>query len=576
MILRAVGDYKDTFDATTGKITRRVGVLTLRKNLSWYTNGRTGYFYLDMSTAPYQDSLRTYNTHFPVTLVNSTAATGNVKMAMFTSGNGTELILIHWDEKTTLAAWQNWLEEQYAAGTPVTVYYPLATPVVEDWTETSYCETPIKIATNLYNSAKFQNVIDALDTAVSTINNIVAGTIAQANSIGELASGKQTRPNPNDSSDTTCPTSCPNYRQCLLVEKDDGTPCWYEILDPFYNLFTPVIANDTNAASTTTQNASGLPAGYTELSYVNMPAGSYLGVTGQSITSGYKIEFNFATTDLSNSLANYFGARASGVAAGGGFRVTKLSNQGVAMYGFDTTDAYESGANILTADTRYKYVYENGTCTLSSGGTDVLTHTYTVNDTSTITAFGINAYTANGTTYSASGLGIYFYGLKIWNAQGELVADYVPAKNSAGVVGMYDTVSDTFFTNTGTGTFTAGPVVSSSLETVWTATFAANANNNIPAGTVYGTAICNATSGTTNTAATAAQMSANNWTASGNYCWCRVTSVNTGGTSGAPSSEIWVYDGTSATCNSDCVGTCATSVGTGANKNFRKAISGLN
>ncbi|MBR6838749.1 MAG: hypothetical protein IKM94_04245, partial [Alphaproteobacteria bacterium] len=40
-----------------------------------------------------------------------------------------------------------------------------------------------------------------------------------------------------------------------------------------------------------------------------------------------------------------------------------------------------------------------------------------------------------------------------------LVANFVPAKNSSGVVGLYDTVNNRFYTNAGTGEFTAGPVV---------------------------------------------------------------------------------------------------------------------
>lgn len=44
---------------------------------------------------------------------------------------------------------------------------------------------------------------------------------------------------------------------------------------------------------------------------------------------------------------------------------------------------------------------------------------------------------------------------------GVLVRDLVPAKrDSDNVVGMYDTVSDTFFTNQGTGEFIPGPEVS--------------------------------------------------------------------------------------------------------------------
>ena len=33
---------------------------------------------------------------------------------------------------------KQWLAEQYAAGTPVTVYYPLAIPVEENWPDTTY------------------------------------------------------------------------------------------------------------------------------------------------------------------------------------------------------------------------------------------------------------------------------------------------------------------------------------------------------------------------------------------------------------------------------------------------------
>ena len=250
-----------------------------------------------------------------------------------------------------------------------------------------------------------------------------------------------------------------NIRRVLIVSGPGGETV---VVGPDQS---PLLLPDAIADSLTYVKAYGgteqrnIPAEYVENQFIYMLDGSYLAVRDQSITSGYKIEFDFATTNLSTSLANYFGARASGVAAGGGFRLTKLSNLGVAMYGFDTTDAYESGSNIMTANTRYKYVYENGTCTLSSGGTDILTHTYTVNDTSTITAFGINAYTSNGTTYSASNLGIYFYGLKIWNTQGELVADYVPATLlNPLTVGIYDRVSKTHLLPT-SGTWSAGPAV---------------------------------------------------------------------------------------------------------------------
>lgn len=42
---------------------------------------------------------------------------------------------------------------------------------------------------------------------------------------------------------------------------------------------------------------------------------------------------------------------------------------------------------------------------------------------------------------------------------GTLVRDFVPCKNPAGAIGLYDTVNGTFYGNAGTGAFTAGPTV---------------------------------------------------------------------------------------------------------------------
>ena len=48
---------------------------------------------------------------------------------------------------------------------------------------------------------------------------------------------------------------------------------------------------------------------------------------------------------------------------------------------------------------------------------------------------------------------------------GTLIRNFVPAKDSSGVIGMYDTVNNRFFTNTGTGTFIAGPVAGIRIAT---------------------------------------------------------------------------------------------------------------
>lgn len=50
------------------------------------------------------------------------------------------------------------------------------------------------------------------------------------------------------------------------------------------------------------------------------------------------------------------------------------------------------------------------------------------------------------------------YSCQIYD-NGVLVRDYVPCKNPAGVVGLYDLVNSKFYGNAGTGAFTAGPEV---------------------------------------------------------------------------------------------------------------------
>ena len=53
--------------------------------------------------------------------------------------------------------------------------------------------------------------------------------------------------------------------------------------------------------------------------------------------------------------------------------------------------------------------------------------------------------------------GMYIYMAQIYEND-TLVRNFIPARqNSDGKIGMYDTVTNRFFTNDGTGTFIAGP-----------------------------------------------------------------------------------------------------------------------
>lgn len=62
-------------------------------------------------------------------------------------------------------------------------------------------------------------------------------------------------------------------------------------------------------------------------------------------------------------------------------------------------------------------------------------------------------------TYKSITLPKGTYKLECWGAQ---VRNFIPCKNISGILGLYDIVNNIFYTNAGTGTFTAGPIATAS------------------------------------------------------------------------------------------------------------------
>ena len=74
------------------------------------------------------------------------------------------------------------------------------------------------------------------------------------------------------------------------------------------------------------------------------------------------------------------------------------------------------------------------------------------------TANNMYLFAANSAGVASGFDYVKMYGWQMYDTDGTtLLMNLVPAKNSSNVVGMYDTVSETFFTNAGTGEFIAGP-----------------------------------------------------------------------------------------------------------------------
>ena len=431
MVLRKVGDIADSYDATTGKITRRVGVKVFNGTENFtnpFSNGRYVFYMPSVKNYGVGASDALYCSHFKA---DTYSTTGLVQgCGWYTNAGEAPQLRIMYPDITELSAFKSYLAEQYNAGTPVTVYYPLATETTEDWNETTYCINQIKIATTAYNSARFSPVVTDLNDTIATIRSVVTNTINQTKAIADLQATKQTRPN----------ETCPAGKKCLLVEDNDGQPHWYEIIE----------------------NAYGLPSGYTGLEYLQSTGTQWID-TGIVPNADLMVEYTFQRVS-STGLAIWFGS----------------SNGTGADYPTDTQFWTESNSwNIANCvPTGITPSSANGhRCVIN--GLDKNKHTVTFNrisdgkvlwDGSVIGAYLPYETSNNKSMYlgisNHPALGTYnkftqnIYGARFTNkSTGNLVANFVPAKNSSGVIGMYDTVSGQFFTNAGTGTFVAGPVV---------------------------------------------------------------------------------------------------------------------
>ena len=141
MVLRKVGNSADSFDATTHKITRRVGVKVLDGTEPWYQYTESRYTYALPGSIKQDYQPPIYCTHYKgvsgnnVPYVDKQCDVFSASISNTSGGLGIKDV-----DFPSVAPFKAYLAEQYAAGTPVTVYYPLATPTEEDWTETTYNE----------------------------------------------------------------------------------------------------------------------------------------------------------------------------------------------------------------------------------------------------------------------------------------------------------------------------------------------------------------------------------------------------------------------------------------------------
>lgn len=200
-----------------------------------------------------------------------------------------------------------------------------------------------------------------------------------------------------------------------------------------------------------------LPSGYTQVGYIESTGTQYIDTGVKATAENFRIKCRFTITSITDSTVLF----------GGGASTDLIS----AMIRTNPDlRFYVGGGSVSAADVTIARGVEyemdchanNGTFTVVfNGGTYSGSYSSTINKDYPLFLF------ANNVSGTASQFAkARFKMFQIYD-NGTLVRDYVPCKNSSGVVGLFDVVNSKFYTNAGSGTFDVGssaPIVARKIK----------------------------------------------------------------------------------------------------------------
>ena len=209
-----------------------------------------------------------------------------------------------------------------------------------------------------------------------------------------------------------------------------------------------------------------LPSGYKKLEYIQSSGTQYIN-TGFNPNQNTKIELDVLSAEGTSSNIPYiFGAQDSN----NYFVATWVLGYGNGMV--------TTGINLY--DGKFHVVkVENGA--LYKDGSIIAQRT--------VSSFSIGVpiflFAVNSSRQSMGYGACKLRSCKIYD-NGTLVRDFIPCKNASGVIGLWDDVNNTFYSNAGSGTFTAGPeVIGSNRVLVDAKGYDANSGTVLVNGMVY-------------------------------------------------------------------------------------------
>lgn len=180
MELRGIDTDTDLYQANNKTITRNVGVKVFDGTEDWTYESQYSRFVFDMTDVVKQFGIRKtpgYSSHFPC--ISDGRTVGQVPMNSIYWAQS--IFYIKTDIESDVEEWKAWLAEQYANGTPVTIYYPLATPTTEVKSLYNISETDVAILYKL-ETAKVP-VADVQINGTTIVNNSVANIPLASNTV---------------------------------------------------------------------------------------------------------------------------------------------------------------------------------------------------------------------------------------------------------------------------------------------------------------------------------------------------------------------------------------------------------
>lgn len=202
------------------------------------------------------------------------------------------------------------------------------------------------------------------------------------------------------------------------------------------------------------RHQSGLPLGYTLLDYIESSGTQYID-TGYFFTdiATETVTIDFMRTGTGAGSILYGTRKAY---KDNGYAI-QFQNSGNTYIQYGENDNGIGAAAPGALNTRYTLIQTGPTYSFRGAS-------YTSTGATPTQSYPLYLFTTNngGNPSSITPMRVYSFVIKDANNVEKL--HLVPAKNSSNVVGMYDLVSGQFFTNQGTGTFTAGSTVSDPVE----------------------------------------------------------------------------------------------------------------